>query len=222
VNWDHTSTRETSGGKKIRIKTQRGKSGLEELEAKQVDNIIAVSKLILRQVIAWVKQPTTYGYSFNTKFSHFFRTESPPTVQELQSCLIVLEKTFNGINSTMDIKASPYNPAHYGYVNYMQSLPGFIRGIVSRRHTLGNRAGKIVSRGDIHIARELLSPLRFGLALVVFLHEATHKYGNTEDHAEKGYMNNNGLAYQSPGLTTKEALKNADSYAWFCYAMQYR
>jgi hypothetical protein len=43
------------------------------------------------------------------------------------------------------------------------------------------------------------------------IHEATHLYPKTVDHADRGYVNNNG-EYREPGLTREEALKNADSY----------
>lgn len=44
------------------------------------------------------------------------------------------------------------------------------------------------------------------------IHEATHLYAGTIDHADRGYVNNDGQ-YRQGGLTQEEALNNADSYA---------
>lgn len=51
-------------------------------------------------------------------------------------------------------------------------------------------------------------------AIRYLIHEASHLYAATDDHAERGYTNNQGQ-YRQPGLTPEEALKNADSYACF-------
>lgn len=44
------------------------------------------------------------------------------------------------------------------------------------------------------------------------IHEATHAYADTNDHAERGYIKDN-KSYKPPGITAEEALNNADTYS---------
>jgi hypothetical protein len=65
--------------------------------------------------------------------------------------------------------------------------------------------------GSIHIRKGILKHSSWGV--LVLIHEATHKYAGTVDHAY--------YTYQSCGedldgdMTNLKALSNADSYAWF-------
>ena len=121
----------------------------------------------------------------------------------------------NGVIAKINVKVAPDDSA-YGYVGFKGGAAGAVRGALSPRHNLGTRNGKVVSRGDIHIDLDTLGDE--DLTVITFIHEASHKYASTADHGKSGYVENDGSAYEAPGLTKAQALKNADSYAWFCFA----
>ncbi len=75
---------------------------------------------------------------------------------------------------------------------------------------------RISRYGDIHLDKRhvLNQPVK---ATITLIHEATHKFSNTDDHGARGYFNNDGTRFRARGLTYREALNNADSYAWFVY-----
>lgn len=220
MSWTHSSSVAPGHGKKVRIKTERGEQGLTNLESEQVAGVVTESRRILQQVIAWVAWPASNRDRLFSHFGRYFLNPNP-TTDDRNKCIIVLEKTMNGINAKFNLKVKEQDDA-YGYVGFETGLKGVLRGVFSPRHNLGTRRGKIVSRGDIHIRRDLLAADQFGLAVITFIHEATHKYASTVDHGDSGYIDNDGLTYDAPGLTAAQALNNADSYAWFCYAMRYR
>jgi hypothetical protein len=103
---------------------------------------------------------------------------------------------------------------YLGYVNYHTGTTGVLRGVFSPRHTLGTQDGNRVSRGDIHRDRDTLSDA--DMRVRTFIHEASHKYASTADHGESGYLNDSFTAFKETGMTTDQALNNADSYACFC------
>jgi hypothetical protein len=61
--------------------------------------------------------------------------------------------------------------------------------------------------GEIHVSLELLKDYSALSYARIIIHEATHKYFNTDDEA---YAHENTYA----GLSLAETLNNADSYAW--------
>ena len=70
--------------------------------------------------------------------------------------------------------------------------------------------------GDIHLdSVDLMT--RPVYAAITLIHEATHKFANTDDFDNKGYFKDDGSDFRAPGLTWQQALKNADSYAFFVY-----
>jgi hypothetical protein len=77
------------------------------------------------------------------------------------------------------------------------------------------------TKGDIHVTRDYIMNNRFQ-AVRVFIHEATHRFANTDDFDEQGYMFADGSDFREPGITAAQCLNNADSYAYFCMAMGYR
>lgn len=221
MSWDHTATVAPAHGKKVRIKTQHSELGLTDLETEQAAGVVAESRRILQQVIAWVAWPAGNRDRLNRHFGRYFLTPAP-TNDDRNACIVVLEKTMNGVGSKINLKVTATSDDAYGYVGYETGAKGVLRGVFSPRHNLGTRGGATVSRGDIHIRRDLLAADQFGLGVITFIHEATHKYASTRDHGDSGYINNEGTDFDAPGLTAAQALNNADSYAWFCYAMRYR
>ncbi len=83
------------------------------------------------------------------------------------------------------------------------------------------RNGANGSKGDIHVTRDYIMNNRFQ-AVRTFIHEATHRFANTDDFGEQGYMHADGSDFRAPGITAEQCLNNADSYAYFCMAMGYR
>ncbi len=72
-----------------------------------------------------------------------------------------------------------------------------------------------------HVRRDYIMNNRFQ-AVRALIHEATHKFADTEDFGEKGYIYADGSDFREQGITYDECLINADSYAYFCMALGYR
>ena len=223
MGWEKTASIDTAGGGKVRIKTKQGEVGLTNLEEQQVGSIVAASRQTLQQVIAELVWPTNKAGRDAHAARYFLTPASGPTQDQLGKILSVLELTMNGINGKINVKVAD-DPSAYGYVGFQTGATGVARGIFSPRHNFGTRQGKIVSRGDIHMDLNRINRVRpeiqsWELGIITFIHEATHKYASTADHGDSGYLNNDGLTFDAPGLTTAQALNNADSYAWFCFAV---
>lgn len=75
--------------------------------------------------------------------------------------------------------------------------------------------------GDIHVTRDYIMNNRFQ-AVRVLIHEASHKFCQTDDFDEQGYMKADGSDFRAPGITSAQCLNNADSYAYFCMALGYK
>jgi hypothetical protein len=74
----------------------------------------------------------------------------------------------------------------------------------------------LFAMGDIHMLYGYFF-LSLGEAVQTFVHEATHKFGNTSDMGvNRGYFRLYDPQYR-PKLTPEEALRNADSYAMLVY-----
>jgi hypothetical protein len=218
MSWSKTSSIQPGQSQnKVRIKTKHGEIGLTNLEQQQVGQTVYRSRSILPQVIAWLSWPNgTTKAKLNPLLQRYFLTTGNwPAPGDIETILKKLELVMNGINAKINVKVAPDDGA-YGYVGYKTGISGIARGIFSGRHNFGTRNGSIVTRGDIHIDQDTLDDAQ--LAVITFIHEATHKYASTADHGKSGYLENDGLTFEAPGLTPVQALNNADSYAWFCYA----
>lgn len=220
MKWSKTMSLTPSQGQKVRIKTKHGEMGLSDLELQQIGHTVNISRAILLQVIALLSWPTvSHRARIHAHMDRYFLTGASPSRTDVETVLKKLELVRNGIDTKINVKVAPDDSA-YGYVGFKTGVKGVLRGVFSSRHNLGTRGGKTVSRGDIHIDRDTLDDA--DLSVITFIHEATHKYASTADHGDRGYLENTGNDFDEPGLTKKEALNNADSYAWFCYAAYYR
>jgi hypothetical protein len=76
-------------------------------------------------------------------------------------------------------------------------------------------------KGQIHVSRDYVMNNRYQ-AVRTFIHEATHKFANTDDFDEQGYIFADGSDFRQPGITAAQCLNNADSYAYLCMACGYR
>ncbi len=72
--------------------------------------------------------------------------------------------------------------------------------------------------GDIHVKRDYIINNR-RQAIRTFIHEATHRFANTKDFGESGYVEADGTAFRAAGLTKDQAIVNADSYPYFCMSL---
>jgi hypothetical protein len=75
------------------------------------------------------------------------------------------------------------------------------------------------AQGEIHINRRHLlvgDDQSFGMSVITYIHEASHRFAQTKDHGPRGYINGEGN-YKATGLTGQEAWNNADSYGWFVW-----
>lgn len=72
--------------------------------------------------------------------------------------------------------------------------------------------GNVIKRGSIHVEFNLLKQALRPVVSMTIIHEASHKFCGTKDHA---------YAYdpQYKRLTRAEAADNADSYAYFCWSL---
>lgn len=122
---------------------------------------------------------------------------------ELKASVDVVQKTcawiHTGMSSEHSIKIRELADTSYGYVS-----------------TYTGRAGR--PQGDIHINRSLLVKQDWKSAVLTYIHEASHKFAQTKDHGNKGYVTAEGK-YGERGLTTAQARVNADSYAWFIWML---
>ena len=219
MKWTKTSSViPNQGGGKVRIKTKLGEMGLTELEQEQVGHTVGTAREILQTVISQLNWPSNLDPRLKAHMALYFKTANAgPTWTQMIAIKRKLVLTMNGISSKVNVKVAPDEA--YGYVGFKKGVKGVMRGLFSSRHNLGTRNGELVSRGDIHIDRDVLGG---ELAVITFIHEATHKYADTVDHGDSGYVDNSGSDFDAPGLTTAQALNNADSYAWFCFAAYYR
>lgn len=111
----------------------------------------------------------------------------------------VLSKILAGITSEHSVKVADLGTSE-GYVSsYEHRAPG-------------------AQQGDIHINKRNLDGRNFGLSAITYIHEASHRFAQTHDHGKKGYCDGEGV-YKGEGLTAQEACNNADSYAWFVWAV---
>lgn len=69
--------------------------------------------------------------------------------------------------------------------------------------------------GDIHVKRSYIMNDQLQ-AVRILIHEASHKFAQTNDYGYKGYIKSDSLDFSVPGITAEECLTNADSYAYFC------
>jgi hypothetical protein len=220
MSWSRTATVRPGGGKAITIKTRADHGSLSELEVANVQAAVACAREVLPAVLSQLASPragTKAGR--NARLARYFLTDpAGPSLQDLGTIYAKLELVMNGINAKVNVKVAP-NDEDFGYVRVHAGPLGVLRGMFSRRHNLGRCEGRRVSFGDIHLDQGMLDdPVR---TLIVFIHEASHKYAGTYDHDDRGFLKDNGTEFRAPGLTKQEALNNADSYGWFCAAEYY-
>jgi hypothetical protein len=92
---------------------------------------------------------------------------------------------------------------------------------VIRNVSMGAQCRWPWNAGDILVTRDHIMNNRFRTVRVL-IHEATHKFAQTDDFDEQGYMWSAGSDFRAPGIPSARCLNNADSYAYFCMAGGHR
>jgi hypothetical protein len=162
----------------------------------------------LQRTIGWLGHPQ--ATMLKTAMTRYFKSG----VDKTQDVQAVLELTINGMR-TGKLSLKTDNTSTSRFVNEF----GVDRGDVPNIEGYV-RNGANGSKGDIHVTRDYLMNNRFQ-AVRTFIHEATHRFANTDDFDEQGYMHADGSDFRQPGITAAQCLRNADSYAYFCMAMGY-
>jgi len=123
-------------------------------------------------------------------FQKYFRSTS--VADHLLACN-TLRTIRNGLDAAQEVKIVPMSARHDGYVG----------------------GGRLGGKRRIHLSRADFLKNTFRHWAMVYLHEASHLYAGTEDHAYVDDMHRE-TPYDKD-LTTKQALQNADSYTYFVY-----
>lgn len=141
------------------------------------------------------------------KMQQYFKCDRQNTVKG------VLELIQNGMKNGFSFKTD--NTSVQRSVNVFgdhEDEVDLTEGYVSN---YGNR------QGDIHVTRDYIMNNRFQ-AVRTLIHEASHRFAQTDDFDEQGYMEADGSDFREPGITAEQCLRNADSYAYFCMAVGYK
>lgn len=138
----------------------------------------------------------------------YFKANDRATVLRAKA---ILELVQGGLtNGNLSLKTDNSSSGRLQSLGVDAGDVGLIEGYV--------RNGSGGSKGDIHVSRDYILNNRFQ-AVRTFIHEASHRFANTDDFDEKGYMEADGSDFREPGITAAQCLKNADSYAYFCMAL---
>ncbi len=196
------------GGTKVKVKQVlfQGKSDV----VPSMKNIILSARSWLQTTIPELKQnpDPKVAAAFNSCFI------SPPDMNAAMNTVrAVLGTVKNFLGGSFAVKVREDDDA-YGYVvSYYQGRShSRVTGVIQ----YDSDGDPIARRGEVHVDTATVrnNPV---LATITLIHEACHKWGNLDDHDDKGYFNSKCTAYDAPGLTWQQALNNADSYAVFCY-----
>jgi|GEM_PF-5953962 len=215
MSWSKQTSIKPEGAGKIRVKI-KDHAELAATELSTVGDVVEKSREILPFVLAQLAWPRGGSKpDRDARLNRYFKTGATPSQGDISTIYAKLELTMNGINGKVNVKVAP-NPRAYGYVGLRGGAKGLLRGLFSPRHNFGRDEGRLITWGDIHLDTDVLDD--FDLAVVTFIHEATHKFASTNDYGDAGYLKNDGLRFRKDGLQNAQALNNADSYAWFCMA----
>ena len=146
---------------------------------------------------------------------YFLTPATGPSPADLDKIKNVLLLTANGLNADTTVKVG--SNAGRGDENVHGQVEQTMKPASKPYHNqvldlddgLTWRAGAIKMRQNtlLHGGR---------LAVVTLIHEGTHKFAGTNDYC---YFEDDALTPDGVFTDKNEALKNADSYAWFAYKM---
>ncbi len=146
---------------------------------------------------------------------YFLTPATGPSPADLDKIKNVLLLTANGLNADMTVKVGlnvgRNDKDVHGSVRQRGGAP------TKPYHTeiIDLDDGETWRTGAIRMDQTTL--LTGGrLAVVTLIHEGTHKFAGTNDYC---YFKDDALTPNGVFTDKNEALKNADSYAWFAYKM---
>ena len=162
-----------------------------------------------------------HGKSLRYARRYFMFGPQGPDSMERNTMLAVITLTMNGIRSerTIVVDEHGFNPGAMGWTSSIHipqdQLNNTKQQFPDRKFYFDGESDDYVMMGNITVSGGLLNAEK-KQGVMTFIHEATHRYANTLDFDEPGYSND-GVTYNQPGLTTRQALSNAESYGWFAY-----
>ena len=146
-----------------------------------------------------------------TNAAIFFLIPNPPgpTEEQCERILNILQLTYHGLNSDVTLKLGA--DGNHGYVRPHRVPAGTPGSIMDGDGIHWTNEGHA-----IHIdKRDMLRNADLGV--ITLIHEATHKYANTLDYDDADDRIADFSYWLEPGLTTEQALNNAESYALFAF-----
>jgi hypothetical protein len=188
------TTKTSIGSDTVRLKHKL--PWLAEGDATKITDMIARARRLLFSTIAALNSGNA-----NAEFARTYFT-AVPTAAEWERIKANLELIYGGLNTDVTLKLGA--GGHDGFVR-------------ARIFWHGPEEYSLDYRGHtIHVNKKrMLSNEARGV--IIIMHEASHKYANTEDHGRPGYRLADDSDWAAGGLTKAEALDNADSYAHFVY-----
>jgi hypothetical protein len=193
------TTKTKIGSDMVRLKHKS--PWLAEGDAKKITVMVARARQMLSSTIAALNCGTVKSEFARTYFT------AVPTAGEWQRIQAKLELIYGGLNTDVTLKLGADSSEAPGRVGFVKQTgrwvgPGEIEWSYEGR--------------TIHVSKKYMLRNEEG-GVRTIIHEASHKYANTEDHDWRGYREADDSRWMDPGLTKAEALNNADSYAWFVY-----
>ena len=207
VAWFKT-TKKTSFGK-VRLK-HRELFFDGEVETKSLETVEKAYR-----AVTWT---IALGYSGGTRaserFSDCLQAYFKSGTRAKGRVLSVLELIQGGMRGGFSLKTDVTSTSRFTNVfgideDHVPGIEGYVRGV----------GGSNV--GNIHVNRNYIMNNRF-MAVCTMIHEASHRFAQTADFGEQGYIRDDGSDFREPGITAEQCLRNADSYAFICMTMGYR
>lgn len=182
---------------------------LANADATRITKMVVRAKAMLSTTMAMIStgsiDSTTKGFA-NT---YFLTGPGGPTQMEWNGIANVLQLTYQGLGNDVTLKLGA--DGNHGYVSASVVSPGTAGAVI-------DQDGDHVSYNGhtLHVSKKrmLRNP---EVGTITIIHEASHKYANTFDHDDQGYREEDDSGWWAPGLTRAQALKNADSFAYFAY-----
>ena len=142
--------------------------------------------------------------------TYFLTPPTGPDVGQKQKIMSILELTYHGLSNDFTLKLG--GDGDFGFVTRHGVNPGTQGSAVDPEDgTSWTRDGHA-----IHVSKKRMLK-NHDIGVITIIHEGSHKFANTWDHGNKGYREEDDSGWWAPGLTTAEALENADSYAYFAF-----
>lgn len=179
-----------AGGTKITVKQILGKGSPTVVS--KVGRIVTNAQGWLNQALPEIKSNMSPGTS--AAFSRCFcKAPDPASVNTVKS---VLSTIASNIKQPTAVKVRQDDSA-YGYV---KSYYGGRRHLVNGMAFHDEDGDRVHRLGDIHLDRDTINN-DMTMAVITFIHEATHRFANTDDHDDRGYFKSDGSDFCAPGLT---------------------